>query len=123
MNKNEIFFTELKSLLAKNNSQPKEKRMSWQSVSSGEVIEAVRLPWYKVMRWTDEPDKEAERRLAYQVETGIPYGAWQKLATLFVARKLVSFVKPTRIKGQDELFILAYFGWWYVGIKTRVVNA
>ncbi|GAB2582603.1 hypothetical protein [Spirosoma areae] len=116
MKKNVLFFDILTGFLKENPA------LTWQSVSSGEAIQAVRLPWYKILRWTDEPNGEAEKRLDYAVESDVPDGKFYQLHNLFVEKKLVSFKRKTADRNTFDLYILAFYGWWYVGIKTRLVE-
>ncbi len=114
MDKNQILFDKLASLF--------RTHIIWYSSETDSGLEAVRLPWYRVMRWQQEKDKVAEERIAYHVtEHGGP--GWKAIDDAMKGQRLVSIKRP--FKGETsrfELYILANFGWWYVGFKTILVE-
>ena len=112
-----MFYNELTAFLKAN------PLLKWQSESSGETIEAVRLPWFKILRWKDEFNGSAEQRLLAFLEPSDSLdSAYVGLHRLFFKKKLVSFKRPTKKAAEFDLYILAFFGWWYVGIKTKLIE-
>jgi hypothetical protein len=78
----------------------------------------VVLAWFEVSRWETEPEGTAEKRLQQQVERN---SRWRVIADEFNKQyRLVSVRRPASMNGQFDLYILAYFGHWWVGIYTQL---
>ncbi|MCX6218323.1 hypothetical protein [Spirosoma sp.] len=120
MNKNEQLFADLKALLAE---YPKMKYDDGTSDSSGEKIEAVRLPWYRTLNWKGEKDGKAEERLwSFIQNNGLADGPVKLQSLLMRYPYRVSFVRNTNKDVKADLYILIPFGWWNVGIKTTLIH-
>lgn len=92
-------------------------RLIWDPKTT-QRIEIVRLPWYRVLRWKEEPNFRAEKRL---FDAEVRSGYSRRMAALYnrlSEHDLVSFVRNTNHDHLSDLFIVASFGWWYVGIRV-----
>ncbi|MCX6216497.1 hypothetical protein [Spirosoma sp.] len=115
--KNLLLQQALTALLAAN---PKLRYDDGSGDSSGEKLKIVRLPWWRVRLWKGERDGKAEARLKYW-EENVPASA-ELCALLTAPNSLVSFKRNINKDVKVDLYILVSFGWWYVGIKTTLIE-
>ncbi|AUD00948.1 hypothetical protein [Spirosoma pollinicola] len=129
MYQNKQFLKQLQALLM---AHPD---MTWESDGS-EPMQPVRLAWHRLYdktksgytRWGQEPDGDAEDRLTYQADNDVENGHMADLKAMFSGKQLIS-IKREQI-GQPnpehpiyyDLYILARFGWWYVGFRTKLIE-
>ncbi|GAB2550018.1 hypothetical protein [Spirosoma aerophilum] len=119
MNKNEQLLADLQALMT---AVPNLMYDDGTSDSSGEKIEVVRLPWHKVLRWTQEKDGRAEERLNLFVEAQSNSVAAVRLREMLYRKGLISVTRNVNKDVKEDLYILVSFGWWYVGIKTTLIH-
>jgi len=123
MKKNEILFENLKLVLRRYRLRYDDGTSS----SSGEAIEAVRLPWYRVWRWSPELEKRAGNQRIIQAAGNAGWSTgWKELEKLIndpLQNNTVTFLRNTNNDEEVDLYILVPFGWWYVGIRTVLINA
>jgi hypothetical protein len=135
MLQNKMFYKQLQGFLKEH------PEMSWQSDSSGEAIVPVRLAWHRLYdrtklgmkRWEQEADGQAERRLSIQSGMDVDTMLMWQLKEMFMGhpaggKQLISIkrAQPDQTDQENpsafDLYILARFGWWYVGIKTTLIE-
>ena len=83
-------------------------------------VRLVVLTWFEVSRWRwqTEPEGTAERRLRAQTDQS---AVWQPIAVEFEKQyRLISVRRSNPENGLSDLYILAYFGHWWVGLQTQV---
>lgn len=114
MTKNQKLHDELSRLL-------QTHELTWMSESDEPVL-PVRLPWHEVKQWQQEANGAAERRLSNQVEQSATGGWVEIVRAMKDAGRIVSIKQATDEPAEFELYILCYFGYHYVGIKTKLIE-
>lgn len=96
-----------------------EQNPQW--VSQGVYpIRPVVLTWFEVSRWRwhTEPAGTAEKRLQEQADRA---PSWHVIADEFDKQYRLTSVRRPRLEvGVFDLYILAYFGHWWVGLQTQL---
>jgi hypothetical protein len=112
MSQKQLFERKLTQLITQQNSK-------WQSQGMYPVSVVI-LTWFEVSRWRWQTEVEgaAERRLGEQANQD---SAWQAIAAEFAKNeRVISVRRPSSTAGLVELYLLAYFGHWWVGLQTSL---
>ncbi len=115
--KNLLFYNKMKAVVSKH------PEIRW--TSDGDYpIEIVRLKDEEIRGWEREDKYLADERLV-NAATNEGWGeGWTKLSVLFIEKpQEIALKRPVEENDRMfELYLLARFGRWYVGIKTLVVE-